>query len=189
MSAPARDEGSVPPPPEEETSADRSGRSVIAKDVSDDRSWKVSAPDLGGDPTRLPTLLPGGFRGLGDDLERRSREWANMVRLLEQQRLHLESAEQEREALYDKLSRLVPEVQESGRLLKGAVEACKAGEMSGDLSAQFTRNARALDELERASVTLNVNALWCRSAWEQYARTVVKAQRLRAEMQRGPEAS
>lgn len=135
---------------------------------------------------RAPKLLPGGFLAIGEDLERRAREWANMVRLLEQHRLHLESAEAERDAAYDKLARVVPIVQETGEALKSAMDACKAGEMSGDLANVYARNSRALDELEKIAVALSANFLWCRSAWEQYARSIVSAQRLRADIQRGP---
>ena len=131
--------------------------------------------------SRLPKHIAGGFRGVGDDLERRSREWTHMVRLLEQHRLHLEAAEGERDQLQDKLNAIVPEVEESGRALKAMLERSKSGDISGDLAAQFDRNMRALEELEKTATALSVNFLWCRSAWEQYARSVIRAQQMREE--------
>lgn len=130
---------------------------------------------------RLPKQIVGGFRAVGEDLERRSREWTNMVRLLEQHRLHLESAEGERDLLYDRLTEIVPDVQESGRSLKSMLETSKSGEVAGELATHFDKNMRALDELEKVATALNVNFLWCRSAWEQYARSAIRAQQMREE--------
>src|SRR5262245_25655982 len=134
-----------------EATPPRTTRSAIAKDVSEDKSWMVSMPDTAGEQPRLPRLLPGGFRALGDDLERRSREWSIMVRLLEQQRLFLESAEQERDRLYRDLARVVPEVQAAGQSVRSAMDATKAGDISGDLANLCSKNLHALDELEKVA--------------------------------------
>lgn len=141
-----------------------------------DRGYSVARPP---ETTRLPKRIDGGFRAVGDDLERRSREWTHMVRLLDQHRLHLESAEGERDQLQDKLKAILPEVQESSRALKAMLDRSKSGDISGDLAAQFDRNMRALDALEKTATALNNNFLWCRSAWEQYARSVLRAQQMR----------
>lgn len=146
----------------------------------DDPSKASNAPKPP-ETSRLPKHIPGGFRGIGDDLERRSREWTHMVRLLEQHRLHLESAEGERDQLEEKLGAVMPEVQESGRALKAMMERSKSGDISGDLAAQFDRNLLALDELEKTATELSVNFLGLRSAWEQYARSVIRAQQMREE--------
>lgn len=188
LQADTQDHEESPPPP-------KNIRPVVKTEAAqpeDNKQVERLAPsaglpsDPGAEPMRAPRLLPGGFLAVGEDLERRAREWANMVRLLEQHRLHLESAEAERDGVYDKLARVVPIVQETGDALKAAMEACKAGEMSGDLATVYARNSRALDELEKIAVALSANFLWCRSAWEQYARSIVSAQRLRADIQRGP---
>lgn len=128
---------------------------------------------------RLPSHIDGGFNGVAADLDRRSRDSASMVRLLEQQRVHLEAAELERDRLYLALGRLTPEVNESGRSLKTMIETAKSGDVSGDLSAEFSRNLRALDELENIAQALSANLLWTRSGWEQYARSVIGAQMMR----------
>ncbi len=108
-----------------------------------------------------------------------------MVRLLDQHRLQLEAAEKERDAAYDQLARIVPLVQDSARELKSAMDRCKAGELGADLAGLCAKNGKALEELEKIAVALSSHFLWCRSAWEQYAKTIVVAQRLRAETPRG----
>lgn len=156
---------------------------VATKDMTaEDRVRAPSLPDPLGEPTRLPKRIAGGFRGLGEDLDRRGREWTNMVRVLEQQRLQMEAAEEERDDLYEKLARISPEVQETGRALKSVLDACKSGDVSGDLATQFAKSMRSIEDLEKVAVALSANFLWCRSAWEQYARSVIKAQRLREEV-------
>lgn len=136
-------------------------------------------------PTRAPEALPrriaGGFDALSADLDRRSRENAIMVRLLDQQRTHLATAEAERDRLYEALARIVPEANESGRSLARMMETAKSGDLSGDLSREFGRNLRALDELESVAKALSANLLWTRSGWEQYARSVIGAHKMRDE--------
>jgi hypothetical protein len=105
-----------------------------------------------------------------------------MARLLDQQRVEMEAAERERQSLYSKLPQTFASVQESERALRLAVEQSQAGDLAGDLTAHFTGNGRALDDLEKLSLALNANFLWWRSAWEQYARAVIKAHRLREEI-------
>ena len=84
--------------------------------VAEPRGLPQARPPAEG--SRLPKHIVGGFQGIGDDLERRSRKSASMVRLLEQHRLFLDSAERERDLLNERLGEIVPEVQESGRALK-----------------------------------------------------------------------
>jgi len=70
-------------------------------------------------------------------------------------------------------------VMESGKAFKTMLEATKAGDVAGNLSAQFTRSLTALDELESVSEALTTNMLGIRAAWEQYARTMIRAQKMR----------
>ncbi|WP_206452823.1 hypothetical protein [Aurantimonas marina] len=134
---------------------------------------------------RLPRRIAGGFQGVGDDLDRRARDWRNTVRLLEQQRPQLESAEAEHARLHEALARIVPEVQENGRALKALLDTTKTGDISGDLATQFNKNLNSLDELESVAEALTANLVWVRSTWEQYARTIIKAQKMREEMKPG----
>jgi hypothetical protein len=126
-----------------------------------------------------------GYASVGDELERRSREWTAMVRLLEQNRHTLDCAEMERDAAYDELSRIVPIVQETAKDLTAAMDASRGGQPSSDLPELFARNSDALDQLEKVSVALSGHFLRCRTAWEQYARSVENAQRLRGDGPRG----
>lgn len=138
----------------------------------------VAGPSI--DPSvRLPGRIAGGLKGVSDDLERHAREWRNTYRLLEQQRPQLEAIELERERLHEALGRLAPRVHDNGRTLTGAMDSAKRGDFSGDLAGQFTRSQVALDELEGIAEALAANLLQMRSTWEQYARTVIRAQKLR----------
>jgi hypothetical protein len=123
-----------------------------------------------------------GFLAIGEDLERRSREWSKMVRLLQQHREFLDSAETERDAAYAELESIVPVVQATSRELEAAMDAVRAGEEPSDLSTLFVKNGEALDALERVAVALTGHFLRVRSAWDQYTRSIAIAQRLRAEM-------
>lgn len=120
------------------------------------------------------------FMEIGEDLERRSRRSATMARLLEQHRHQLQTAEKERDEAYEKLSRVYPVVQETTRALKEAMDARKVDEDSSRMQRLFQLNGRALDELEKVSVTLFADFLWCKTAWEQYAKTVEDARQLRS---------
>jgi len=144
------------------------------------------APDPFQTIGRLPRRIPGGFTGLADDLDRRSREWRNIHRLLEQQRPYLERAEAERDRLYTNLEEVMARVQESNASFKDSIERTKAGDISADLSAQFGNCFSALEDLERVAGSLTVNLLDILTCWEQYATTVIKAHRMR---QTAPEES
>ena len=124
------------------------------------------------------------YASVGEELERRSREWTAMVRLLEQNRHALDCAEMERDGAYDELSRIVPIVQETAKELTAAMDASRGGQPAPDLPELFSRNSDALDQLEKVAVALSGHFLRCRTAWEQYARSVENAQRLRGEAPR-----
>ena len=128
------------------------------------------------------TRVEGGFAAVRDDLDRSMQAGASMVRQIVQHRHHLDIAEKERDAAYAELARIVPLVQETARELKTAMDRCKAGELGADLAGTFGKNAAALADLEKTVVTLNGICQWTRSAWDQYARTIVGAQRVRGEM-------
>jgi hypothetical protein len=128
---------------------------------------------------RLPRRIEGGFAGLGHDLDRHGRECRNAVRLMEQLRPQLETADAERVRLHQALTRLLPEIEEHGRGLAGMIENARKGDVNGDLSVKFGKTANKLDELENLAEAMNVNLLTLRSAWEQYARAAIQAQRLR----------
>lgn len=142
----------------------------------------VTAKILADNTARLPQRVPGGLKGMSEDLDRHAREWRNTYRLLEQQRPVLEATETERDRLQDALTRIVPRVQENARALNAAIDMARKGDFSGDLSAHFTKNLTVLDELEALSEALATNLLQMRSSWEQYARTVLRAQALRDKL-------
>ena len=154
--------------------ADRSDRPSAASNV-------LSGPPLIMDEPvpRLPRRIEGGFTGLGQDLDRHGRECRNAVRLMEQLRPQLETAEAERLRLSQALTRILPEIEEHGRGLAGMIESARKGDVSGDLAGKFAKSAAKLDELESLAEAMNVNLMAVRSAWEQYARAAIQAQRLR----------
>lgn len=161
---------------------EQDGRSEKAAPRSGARS--PSAPVVGDTNSRLPRRIEGGFTGLGQDLDKYGRECRNAVRLMEQLRLQLEAAEAERVRLHQLLVRILPEIDENARGLVSMMESARKGDVNGDLSAKFASNAAKLDELEKISEALNINLMAVRSAWEQYARAAIQAQRLR-EAHRG----
>ena len=144
-------------------------------------SRKGSFEQSGGDLVRLGKPSDTGFLAIGEELERRSRAWGNMVRLLEQYRQQLETAEADRDATHAEFGRIVPSVLEAARELKDAMDSTKAGQVSDDIATLFVKNAEALDRLEKVASVLSVRLLWCRTAWEQYAGAITEAQRLRSE--------
>lgn len=134
--------------------------------------------------TRSAPKVPGtaSFFDLRHVLEQRSREWTTMVRQLEQHRQHLSALEAEQTSTYEQLERIVPVVQGTFRTLKASIEAKKSGEAAAEIDEVAAVNARALEELEKLAGTLSTQAVWFRSAWEQYARTIESAQRLRTQL-------
>lgn len=137
-----------------------------------------------GPASRAARSAASGYASVSEELERRNREWTAMIRVLEQNRHALESAELERDAAYEELARIVPVVQETGKQLKAAMNATRDGQPAADLADLFVRSGDALDQLESVSVALSGHFLRCRTTWEQYARSVETAQRLRGEASR-----
>jgi hypothetical protein len=141
---------------------------------------EAPAEPQGGQASKAPGVP--SFFDLRHVLEQRSREWTTMVRQLEQHRQHLSALEQEQSATYEQLERIVPVVQGTYRTLKASIEAKKSGEPAAEIDEVAAVNARALEELEKLAGALSTQAVWFRSAWEQYARTVDNAQRLRTQL-------
>ena len=172
---------------ETETSIEESDEASTGQAKTESSGWLTANFAAGeengvGKNVGLPRHISGGFRGVAEDLDRRGRDWAMMVRLLEQQRLHLETAEAERVRLYQSLEAILPAVRASGQVLEETIENTKSGDVSANLSALFVENLRTLDELENVSKALTANLLWTRSSWEQYARSVIGAQKMREEL-------
>ncbi|WP_245410018.1 hypothetical protein [Pararhizobium haloflavum] len=168
--------------------------SILRRGSEDVPLSSIEGPDLASaaiseagtyPPVRLPSRIPGGLKGVTDDLERHARDWRNTYRMLEHQRPLLEAAEIERDRLHDTLSRIVPRVHDANRGLVASMEMAKKGDFSGDLSGQFARSLTALDELEGIAEALTSNLLQMRATWEQYARTVIRAQKQRDELKPG----
>jgi hypothetical protein len=121
------------------------------------------------------------FSAIGQELERRSREWAAMVRLLDQRRQQLESAEADRDTTHGEFAKIVPAVLEAARELKDAMEATKAGRSASDVGALFAKNAEALERLENVAAILSTRLAWRRTTWDQYAGAIDEARRLKGE--------
>lgn len=132
----------------------------------------------------LPRQIAGGFSGIAEDLDRASRDWTMMVRLLDHQRLQLETVQGERARLHAALEAVVPEARKTAKNLDALLERTKQGDVSGNLSAGFAENLREFDQLENIAKALTANLLQARSSWEQYARTVLSAQRMREKLKK-----
>ena len=124
----------------------------------------------------------GSFNSIKQDLESYSRDWASMVKLLEEARQHLAAAERERDEAYRALNTALPPVEQSAQELKSAMEAYKHGRTGADIDALFERNLAALTSLETAATCLTAQLVWCRSVWQQYADTVGRAKTLRSAL-------
>lgn len=175
--------GSDDAAPPKERSGDAPAGDTVRRLPGPDRASRGRALDTALDAGRVARQSAAGFLAVSEELERRSREWTKMVRLLDLNRQHLDAAEAERDAAYSELALIVPIVQQAAQELKTAMEAGRNGEQSPDLATLFSTNGEALDRLERVSVALTGHFLRCRSAWEQYVRSVYSAQQLRAEAQ------
>ena len=119
---------------------------------------------------------PDGLRG---ELDRRARQIRKACRSLATLEPLAEVADGERLRLQQQLVRLVPDIEEAGRLLSRAIEAAKSGDMSADISTKFDKTSAKLNELEELSDALIVNMMTIRGVWEQYARAVLEAQRIK----------
>ncbi|MFN3766170.1 MAG: hypothetical protein ACK4R3_11420, partial [Aliihoeflea sp.] len=115
---------------------------------------EMNLPGALGDQARAPRRIAGGFAGLSEDLDRRMRDWRNMLRVLDQQRPQLEAAELQYDAAYETLAKIVPQAQDTGKALKAMIATTKAGDISEDLAGQFSRNLKALEELEAVAENL-----------------------------------
>jgi hypothetical protein len=138
------------------------------------------------EPSRAGDQVGTSFADLGHVLEQRSREWTAMVRQLDQHRQHLTFAQAEQDLVYEQLARIVPVVQDTYRSLKAAIEARESGTAGSGIEEMAAMNTRALEELEKIAGTLNAQAIWYRSAWEQYSHSAENAQRLRSQMEKAP---
>lgn len=171
---------------DEDTTEDLPGdiesyREHLAEPKPAARRADAAPPSIG---TALPRHIVGGFAKIADDLDQRSRDSGLMVRLLEQLRLQLDVSEQETARLHAQLDAAIPPVKTTSKALQERVASTKQGNVSANLSALFGENLRALDELENTTKALTANLLWVRSNWEQYARTVIAAEKMR--QMRGP---
>jgi hypothetical protein len=169
--------------PQKERGADTPSPEPLRRVPASERPAKNRGLETVLEAGRAAKNSAAGFQAVSEELERRSREWTKMVRLLDLNRQNLDAAEAERDAAYSELAIIVPIVEQTARELKEAMEAGRAGEQSPDLATLFSTNGEALDRLERVSVALTGHFLRCRSAWEQYVRSVYSAQQLRAEAQ------
>jgi hypothetical protein len=112
-------------------------------------------------------------------LQRESHERITAVRLLEQSQHALMCAEMDRHVAYDELARNMPIVTETSKQLTTAVDASRPGHPLSNLKELFLANERALEKLEAISATLGSHFLRYQTAWEQYSRSVVNAQKLK----------
>lgn len=136
-------------------------------------------------PSPLPRRIDGGFSGLSGDLERRAKEWLNLCRVIEHQRPQLDTAEAAYADALTLLKAMVPAVEDTSSALAEVLGSAREGDISSDVGDRFTDGLKAVDELERIVATLATNLLWVRSAWEQYAKSILRAQKLRDQMQGG----
>ena len=130
-------------------------------------------------PRALPTV-----NEVSAELQRQSYEWTTAVRLLEQSEHALICAELDRHQASEELERIVPVVNETAKQLTAAVDASRPGQPLSNMRELFAAHGKALEQLETAAVGLSNCYLRYRSAWDEYARNVANAQRLRGDQPR-----
>jgi hypothetical protein len=149
---------------------------------------------------RAPTLAPNGngadapraaeprrradsVADLHSFLEQRSRQWSSVLRLLEQQRVQIQTVEAERDAEYQKLGAAVEAVEQALRAVRAATDLTKDARPAGEIDKVIEHNRATLDQLETVAANLNTKFLAWRSAWAQYAQTYDTSKRMRADME------
>ena len=147
-------------------------------DIATRRSELRQAAGFGG-PRALPTV-----NEVSAELQRQSYEWTTAVRLLEQSEHALICAELDRHQANEEFERIVPLVNDTAKQLTAAVDASRPGQPLSNMRELFAAHGKALEQLETAAVALSNCYLRYRSAWDEYARNVANAQRLRGEQPR-----
>jgi chromosome segregation ATPase len=152
---------------------------------------------------RAPALAPGGGNGNGADmarvgeprrradsvadlhsfLEQRSRQWSSVLRLLEQQRVQIQTVETERDGEYQKLAAAVEAAEQAMRAVRAATDLSKDARPAAEIEKIIEHNRVTLDQLETVAANLNTRFLAWRSAWAQYAQTYDTSKRMRADME------
>ncbi len=114
-------------------------------------------------------------------LDQGIRETTAAVQLVEWSQHHLRSAEARRDDAYRAFADVVPLVERTGRDLKAAMEGSKDGKSPENIEAQFEKSAAALEQLAKATESLNSQLVWCRASWKQFNDSVAAARRMRAK--------
>lgn len=132
-------------------------------------------------PSIIPTVAE-----LTTELQRQSQAWTTAVRVLEQAGHALDCAQMDRQFALADAQRVAPMVQQTAEQLTAAVEASRPGHPLTNLKELFAQNAKVLDELESVSTRLSATFIRYRSAWDEYQRAVLDAQRLGGHNPRTP---
>jgi chromosome segregation ATPase len=130
-----------------------------------------------------PTRRTDSVADLHSFLEQRSRQWSSVLRLLEQQRVQIQTVEAERDVEYQKLSAAVEQAEQALRAVKAATDLTKDARPASEIDKIIEHNRATLDQLETAAANLSTKFLAWRSAWSQYAQTYDTSKRMRADME------
>jgi len=110
-------------------------------------------------------------------------EWKRSARAVEQALRQLLSAEQARREALKALESAHSAVERTSQALAIPLNSFDQKDESKNIDPLFRESEEALDELERAANELAVAQLYCRSAWEAYARALEHEQQCRSQLQ------
>lgn len=130
----------------------------------------------------LSAQVAGGFDAVAEELDKRARDFRNHLHLLEQQKPALEAARSTCAAALERLAHAHSSVQENSRALFETIQSARAGNLGGSLGDDFQSALRAGEDLEAVAGSVSAQLLWLRAAWEQYAMSILQAQKLREEL-------
>ncbi len=119
-----------------------------------------------------------------EKLGARTGDWKRAARAVEQALRQLLSAEQARREALKVLETAYLNVEQTSQALTFPLTSFdqKGGE-TRNIDPLFRQSEEALDEIERAADELAIAQLFCRSAWDAYARALEQEQQCRSQLQ------
>lgn len=154
----------------------------LPNNAADSTTTRPAPASAAAGSSGLSSQVPGGFDAVAEELDKRARDFRNHLHLLEQQKPQLEAARATCAAALERLAHSHASVQENSRGLFETIQSARAGNLGGNLGDDFQSAIRASEDLEAVSGSVSAQLLWLRAAWEQYALSILQAQKLREEL-------
>jgi len=118
-----------------------------------------------------------------EKLGARTGDWKRAARAVEQALRQLLAAEQARREALKVLETAYVNVEQTSQALTTPLTSFDQKGESKNIDPLFRQSEEALDEIERAADELAIAQLFCRSAWDAYARALEQEQQCRSQLQ------